>query len=83
MPSPGVLDVTQLVNLTHTVCVIGGSSNELSDSSWPLFSTYSKIVDEDDNKRAERREKNAEGFVIFVSATESSSSLHIPEHIQL
>jgi hypothetical protein len=72
--SPGMLDVTQLVNLTHTVYMIGGPPNELSDGSWPLFSIYSKIVEGDDKKTAERREKNADGIVIFVSTTESSSS---------
>jgi hypothetical protein len=71
MPSPGMLNVTRLVNLTHMVCVIGGPPNlppnELSDSSGPLFSIYSKIVEEDDNKRAERHQKDAEGIVLFVS----------------
>ena len=75
MPPPGMLDITRLVNLTHVVCVIGNPPNENSDSSGPLFSIYSKIVEEDDNKRAERQQKDAEGIVLFVSSTESSSSL--------
>jgi hypothetical protein len=74
----GMLDITRLVNLTHIVCVIGNPRNENSDSSGPLFSIYSKIVEEDDNKRAERQQKDAEGIVLFVSA---HPRLHIPEHI--
>ncbi|KAF8471434.1 hypothetical protein DFH94DRAFT_769521 [Russula ochroleuca] len=51
MPSPGMLNVTRLVNLTHIVCVIG-PSDELSYSSGSLFSIYSKILEEYDNKKA-------------------------------
>ncbi len=59
----------QHVNLTHigTQAVLDGSQNEISDTSGPLFSLYSKVVGGGDNRRAEIYEKNAEGFVVFVS----------------
>lgn len=55
----------RLVDLTH--CVLDGSQDELCDTSGPLFSLYSKMVDEDDNNRSERLQKDAEGIVLFVS----------------
>ena len=63
------------------MCIIVGSPsasefNELGDSSGPLFSIYSKTVEDRDNKRAERHQKDAEGIVIFVSP-----SLHASEHV--
>src|SRR6266851_4807653 len=43
-----------------------GESN-FGDSSGPLFSLYSKIAEEDDNKMTDRRQKDADGILIFVS----------------
>jgi len=37
------------------------------DSSWPLFSMYSNVAEEEDNKKIERYQKEAEAFLIFVS----------------
>lgn len=37
------------------------------DSSEPLFSIYSKNAEEEDNKTAERWQKDADGVLIFVS----------------
>jgi len=43
-----------------------GESN-FGDSSGPLFSLYSKIAEEDDNKMTDRWQKDADGILIFVS----------------
>jgi hypothetical protein len=43
-----------------------GESN-LGDSSGPLFSMYSKAAEDEDNKMADRWQKDAEGILIFVS----------------
>ena len=43
-----------------------GESN-FGDSSGPLFSIYSKAADDEDNKMAERWQKDADGILIFVS----------------
>jgi len=40
------------------------------DSSWPLYSMYSKIAQEEDDKIAERCQRNADGMLIFVSPHE-------------
>jgi hypothetical protein len=37
------------------------------DSSWPVYAMYSKIAQEEDNSHAERRQKDAEGILVFVS----------------
>jgi hypothetical protein len=37
------------------------------DSSGPLFSLYSKIAEEEDNKGTDRWQKDADGILIFVS----------------
>jgi hypothetical protein len=37
------------------------------DSSRELFTMYSKAVEEEDNKKAETVQKDAEGLLIFVS----------------
>ena len=42
-----------------------GESNS-GDSSGPLFTMYSKIAEEEDNKVVERWQKDAEGIIIFV-----------------
>src|SRR6266851_4862691 len=43
-----------------------GDSN-FGDSSGPLFSLYSKIAEEEDNKMTDRWQKDADGILIFVS----------------
>jgi hypothetical protein len=43
-----------------------GESN-FGDSSGTLFSMYSKAAEDEDNKMAERWQKDAEGILIFVS----------------
>ncbi len=45
-----------------------GESN-FGDSSGPLFSTYSKAAEDEDNKMVERWQKDADGILIFVSAS--------------
>jgi hypothetical protein len=62
-----MLDVTRLRSLTLLICVSDDSQNGLCDPSGPLFSLYSKMVEEDDNNIAKRRQKDAEGIVLFVS----------------
>jgi hypothetical protein len=37
------------------------------DSSGPLFSMYSKVAEEEDNKMVDRWQKDADGILIFVS----------------
>jgi Family of unknown function (DUF6535) len=44
-----------------------------ADSSGPLFSMYSKIAEEEDNKMTERWQKDADALLIFVG-------LHIQVH---
>src|SRR6266852_103186 len=39
------------------------------DSSGLLFSMYSKLAEEEDNKMVDRWQKEAEGILIFVSPT--------------
>ena len=43
-----------------------GESN-FGDTSGPLFSMYSKAAEEEDNKMADRWQKDADGILIFVS----------------
>ena len=43
-----------------------GESN-FGDSSGPLFCLYSEITKEEDNKMADRWQKDADGILIFVS----------------
>lgn len=42
--------------------------SSFGDSSGPLFSLYSKIAEGDDDKMAERWQKDTKGLLIFVSA---------------
>ena len=37
------------------------------DSSWPLYSLYSKIAEEEDKMKTERYQKDADATLIFVS----------------
>lgn len=45
------------------------SKGELNygDSSWPLYSMYSKIAQQDDNRLAERCQRDTNGTMVFVS----------------
>src|SRR5580692_2395981 len=52
----------------------GGS--DFGDSSGPLFSMYSKIAEEEDNRMTDRWTKDADGILIFVSH-------HITNHTTL
>jgi hypothetical protein len=65
-PIPQVCQLS-LSSSTLPICAIVGSENEPGDSSGLLFSIYSKMVEKEDNKRAERHQKDAEGIVLFVS----------------
>ena len=40
------------------------------DSSWPLYSMYSKFAQEEDDKIAERCQRYADGMLVFVSPHE-------------
>ena len=51
--------------MTSNRSLQGGSN--FGDSSWPLFTIYSKAAEEEDNKMVEQWQKNAEGILIFVS----------------
>ena len=42
-------------------------SSTLGDSSWSLFSLYSEIATEEDDKKIERWQKDADGILVFVS----------------
>ena len=45
-----------------------GESSNFGDSSGPLFSIYSRAAEEEDNKMAERWQKDADGILFFVSS---------------
>lgn len=45
---------------------LGGESG-IDDSSGPLFSMYSKMAEEEDNKMVERWQRDADGILVFVS----------------
>ena len=51
---------------------------QFPDSSGPLFTMYSKIGEEEDNKMTERWQADADGILIFVSPR---VHIHIPAHI--
>jgi len=54
------------------------TDSNFSDSSGPVFSLYSKIAVEEDDKTAERWRTNADGILIFVSLCASILiSLHL------
>jgi hypothetical protein len=42
--------------------------HQFADSSAPLFNMYRKMAEEEDNKMAERWQKDADGILIFVSS---------------
>ena len=43
------------------------AESNFGDSSGPLFSMYSEMAEKEDNKMAERWQKDALGILIFVS----------------
>jgi hypothetical protein len=43
-------------------------AESFGDSSGPLFSIYSKYVEEEDNKVTDRWQKDADGILIFMSS---------------
>jgi hypothetical protein len=45
----------------------GPGQANFSDSSGPLFNMYIKMTEEEDNKLADRWQKDADGILIFVS----------------
>jgi hypothetical protein len=53
---------------------------EFADSSGPLFFMYRKMVEEEDNKMAERWQKDADGILIFVG---TSIFVSIPLHTSI
>jgi len=66
--------------LIRVVTVNTNTKSGDTSESGPLFALYSKVVEEDDNKRAKRQQKDSEGIVLFVSP---HSYLHTPEHVNL
>lgn len=40
---------------------------DYGDSSWPLYSMYYKIAQQDDSRLAERCQKDTNGTMVFVS----------------
>ena len=40
---------------------------DYGDSSWPLYSMYSKIAQQDDNRLAENCQRDTSGTMVFVS----------------
>ena len=55
------------------------------DSSWPLFSIYSKAADVEDKKMVDRWQKDADGILFFVSprVSEYMCFAHKLEHYRL
>jgi len=45
----------------------GESSINIDDSSGPLFSMYSRMAEEEDNKMVERWQRDADGILVLVS----------------
>ena len=40
---------------------------DFSDSSWPIFFMYSKVIEEEDNQIIEAAQKDGDGILIFGS----------------
>ncbi len=68
-----VLRVLAMHLLSQRTCMVDDrdrqSKRELDygDSSWPLYSMYSKIAQQDDNRLAERCQRDTNGTMVFVS----------------
>jgi hypothetical protein len=58
--------------------------SNFGDSSEPLFSVYSKAAEEEDKKKVESWQKDAEGLLIFVSSSCRPSHIiaHKLEHVR-
>jgi hypothetical protein len=72
-----VVDVHHDHPMTTPNLPLQGEPN-LGDSSGPLFSIYSKVAEEEDNKMVERWQKDADRIIIFVSP---GVHIHISLHI--
>ena len=46
------------------------------DMSWPLYAMYSKVAQEEDNKKAERVQNALDGILVFVSPHLTPQFLH-------
>jgi hypothetical protein len=57
----------QLRSASDRVSQLQQRGSNFGDSSGPLFSLYSKIAEEQDNKMTHRWKKDADGILIFVS----------------
>jgi hypothetical protein len=55
------------------------SSSNFSDSSGPLYHMYIKMTEEEDEKMADRWQKDADGILLFVRQYISSTLEHIDE----
>ena len=69
LPIPQPVILANLANLGLRTAQTHSSNGDLtpfSDSSQPLFSMYSKVAEEEDNKVVARWQKDAEGILIFV-----------------
>jgi hypothetical protein len=79
---PGVLPLIDLFPLFSQLCIVDDhhgdnpttttnpplqEESNVGDSSGPFFAIYSKAAEDEDNKRVEHWQKDAEGIVIFVS----------------
>jgi hypothetical protein len=55
------------------MCIVDGRDRlskrerDYGDSSWPLYSIYSKIAQQDDNRLVDRCQKDTNGTMVFVS----------------
>ena len=70
LPRHDGLAFTLFTNYSNTVellLVWSEVHSNFGDSSWPLFSMYTKAAEDEDNKMAGRWQKDADGILIFVS----------------
>ncbi|KAH9978279.1 hypothetical protein BJV74DRAFT_141939 [Russula compacta] len=76
----GHLDPPQSVQNQPSRPSQGGSN--IGDSSWPIFSMYSKIAEEEDNKMTDRWTKDADGILIFTGLFSASVAALLAVSIQ-
>ena len=50
---------------------------DFDDSSWPFFTMYSKIAEEEDNKKVQLWQKDAQGVIVFVCPSGFSSMIAV------
>jgi hypothetical protein len=55
------------VSVTNQQPQSSQETSNFNDSSGPLFLMYSKAAEDEDNKMADRWQKDADGILIFVS----------------